>query len=449
MPKQVIIENPILNSPFEEPARHFKFSEEGITNEIVKARRKSAYFIPVPRSRKKSQEGTLFDTEWTEDRIEENDFINQIRSRLSLWKTQGRPGINRTSARLLEYWTRPEREHRLFFCQVEALETIIYITEAAAKQGDRWIENRLREENEKSNPLLYRIAFKMATGSGKTVVMAMLIAWQALNKFTNPQDARFSDAFLVATPGITIRDRLRVLLPNDPENYYRKHDILPPEMQQELCQAKIVITNFHQLKPRERIAAGKLTKEILTKGGPSPFTETLDQMVRRVCRSLGNKKNIVVINDEAHHCYRRRPEEDDEQKLKGDERREAEKRDEEARIWISGLEAIKDKIGVRSIYDLSATPFFLRGSGFSEGTLFPWVVSDFSLIDAIESGIVKVPRVPVSDDSMTGEMPTYRDLWTRIREGLPKKGRGTQEYAGEPKLPSELEGALHSLYSNY
>lgn len=449
MAKQVIIENPVINSPYEEPKRHFRFSDEGITNEIVESRRGSAYFIPVPRSRKRSQAGTLFDTEWTEDRIEENEFINQVRSRVSLWRSRGRPGISRTTARLLDHWMRPDREDRLFFCQIEALETIIYVTEAAAKQGDRWIENRLREENEKSNPLLYRVAFKMATGSGKTVVMAMLIAWQALNKFENPQDTRFADAFLVVTPGITIRDRLRVLLPNDPGNYYRKFDILPSDLLQELCKTKIVITNFHQMKPRERISAGKLTKSILVQEGPSPFTETPDQMVRRVCRGLGNKRNIAVISDEAHHCYRRRPEDADWPKLKGDERREAEKRDEEARIWISGLEAIKGKVGIRSIYDLSATPFFLRGSGFSEGTLFPWVISDFSLVDAIESGIVKVPRVPVADDSMVGEMPTYRELWTRIRDELPKKGRGTQEYVGEPKLPAELEGALYSLYGNY
>src|SRR5207249_3174052 len=156
----------------------------------------------------------------------------------------------------------------------------------------------------------------------------------------------------------------------------------------------------------------------------------------------------IVINDEAHHCYRRKPD-DDGEKLTGDERREAEKRDEEARVWISGIEAVKAKIGVKTIYDLSATPFFLRGSGWPEGTLFPWVVSDFSLIDAIEAGIVKVPRVPVADDSMQGEQPTYRDLWLHVREHLPKKGRAADAVSGEPKLPAALQGALHSLYSNY
>jgi type III restriction enzyme len=448
--KQVVIENPVLNSPFEEPKRHFRFTEDGITDEIVEARRISQYFVPIPRPKKKSPRQLSFETEWTADRVEENKDINRIRERVALWRLGGYVGITKTTARLLEYWKRADREHKLFFCQIEALETALWITEVAPRFGEAWVENFLREKNAQSNPMLYRIAFKMATGSGKTVVMAMLIAWQALNKIANSQDARFSDAFLIVTPGITIKDRLRVLLPNDPQNYYKQHDIVPPDLLPELDKAKFVITNFHAFKMRERVAAGKLTRQLLKqKNGNNPFTETPDQMVRRVCRELGSKKNILVINDEAHHCYRRKPGGALEEELKGDERREAEQREEEARIWISGIEAVKAKIGVKVVYDLSATPFFLRGSGYSEGTLFPWVVSDFSLIDAIESGIVKVPRVPVADDSMVGEQPTYRDLWLRIREHLPKKGRKTEELSTDPSLPVELEGAIQSLYSNY
>jgi type III restriction enzyme len=178
-------------------------------------------------------------------------------------------------------------------------------------------------------------------------------------------------------------------------------------------------------------------------------------MVRRVCRELGNKRNVVIINDEAHHCYRRKPEAQGEkapettEKLTADDKKEAKQREEEARVWISGPEAVKHKLGVRVVYDLSATPFFLRGSGYSEGTLFPWVVSDFSLIDAIESGIVKVPRVPVADDAMTSEQPVYRDLWVHVRDDLPKKGRSAASVGEEPKPPVELSGALYSLYGNY
>jgi type III restriction enzyme len=446
---QVVIDNPVINSPFDEPIRHFRFTDEGITNQIVEARRVSQYFVPIAKPKKKGSKQLQFDTEWTQDRIEENELVNQIRSRVRLWREGGYVGVTPTTAQLLAYWTAPEREKKLFFCQIEALETVIYIVEVARKYGDAWIENKLREANDTSNPGLPRMAMKMATGSGKTVVMTMLIAWHVLNKLANPQDARFSDTFLIVAPGITIRDRLRVLLPNDPQNYYRQRDIVSSELLEQLGQAKILITNYHAFLPREKLAAGKLTKAILANGESSEFTETPDQMVRRVCRELGNsKRNIIVINDEAHHCYRRKPD-GEEVKLTGDDRKEAEERDKAARVWISGIEAVKAKIGVKAIYDLSATPFFLRGSGWPEATLFPWVVSDFSLIDAIEAGIVKVPRVPVADDSMTGDQPTYRDLWLRIREHLPKQGRKTDAVSGEPKLPAELQGALHSLYSNY
>ncbi|MEK7760117.1 MAG: DEAD/DEAH box helicase family protein, partial [Nitrospirota bacterium] len=432
----------------DEPTRHFRFTDEGITNEEVDGRRTSSYFVPIAKPKKKGAQQLQFDTEWTQDRIEENKLVNDIRRRVALWRKGGYVGVTPTTARLIAYWTDPTREKKLFFCQNEALETVIYIAEVAKKYGDAWIENTIREANDTSNPGLPRVAFKMATGSGKTVVMAMLIAWHTLNKRANPQDARFSDTFLIVTPGITIRDRLRVLLPNDPENYYRQRDIVPTQLQGELGQAKIIITNYHAFQLREKVATGKITKSILADGQPSPFTETPDQMVRRVCRELSTKKNIIVLNDEAHHCYRRKPDGEDET-LTGDDRIEAKQRDEEARVWISGIESVKAKIGVKAIYDLSATPFFLRGSGYPEGTLFPWVVSDFSLIDAIEAGIVKVPRVPVADDSMTGGQPTYRDLWFRIREHLPKKGRKTDEVSGAPKLPVELQGALLSLYGNY
>ena len=447
---QVVIENPILNSPYKEPSRHFKFSDDGITNEEVESRRISTYFVPIARPRKKAGGKQLaLDTGWTQDRVEENKFINRIRERVSKWRKGNYAGITNTTRQLLEYWTNPDRERKLFFCQIEAMETAIYLAEVANKYGDNWIENSIRDLNEVNNPGLYRIAFKMATGSGKTVVMAMLIAWHVLNKLADQQNAKFTDSFLIVTPGITIRDRLRVLYPNDPQNYYQQRDILPLSQMDDLGRAKIIITNFHTFKSKELIKTGRLNKIILANGQTSALTETPDQMVRRVCREFGSKKNIIVINDEAHHCYRHKVE-TEEEKLTGDDRKEAEQREEEARVWISGLEAVKNKIGIKCIYDLSATPFFLRGSGYSEGTLFPWVVSDFSLIDAIESGIVKVPRVPISDDAMQGEMPVYRDIWLRIREHLPKRSRSyTDEATVEPKLPMELEGALNSLYGNY
>ena len=451
--RQVVIENPVINSPFREPERHFRFDDWGITNEIVEKRRQSEYFIPIPKS-STSQPHLDFGEGWTGDRARENRFINAVRGRVSLWRGRGYPDITPVTRRLLEYWKDPEREKKFFFCQIEAIETAIYITEVAHKVGDNWIRNELLRVKEMANPLLFRIAFKMATGSGKTVVMAMLIAWHTLNKLANPQDGRFSDAFLIVTPGITIRDRLRVLLPNDPENYYAERDILPPDSPNDFGQAKIVIINFHRFLHRTKEKMGKVAKGVL-QPDPDAFTETPGQMVKRVLRELGNKRNIIVLNDEAHHCYRRKP--DDPINLKGDELNEAKRRDKAAGVWISGLEAVEEKVGIKVVYDLSATPFFLKGGGYSnmtaegerttEGILFPWVVSDFSLIDAIESGIVKVPRVPVSDNAMSADQPVYRELWSRIKDKLPKKSQvGVNE---PPKLPVELQGALESLYGNY
>jgi hypothetical protein len=209
---QVVIENPIINSPFDEPTRHFRFTDDGITDEIIDSRRTSSYFVPIAKPKKKGSKQLLFDTEWTQDRIEPNKLVNDIRRRVALWRQGGYVGVTPTTARLIAYWTDPTRERKLFFCQNEALETAIYIAEVAKKYSDAWIENAIREANDTSNPGLPRMAFKMATGSGKTVVMAMLIAWHTLNKRANPQDARFSDTFLIVTPGITIRDRLRDVL---------------------------------------------------------------------------------------------------------------------------------------------------------------------------------------------------------------------------------------------
>ncbi len=455
MSATTVIENPVINSPFYEPTCHFKFDETGITNEIAEGRRLSSYFIPIAQAQRKTAQLSLLD-EWTSERIEENRFINEVRTEVATWRAMGRPGITKITKRLLEYWENPERERKLFFAQREVLETIVYLTESATKASRQYFLNQLHFAQGDCNPELFRIAFKMATGSGKTVVMAMLIAWHSLNKVANTQDSRFSDAFLLVAPGITIRDRLRVLLPSDDENYYQKMDLVPVEYFSDLGKAKIVITNFHSFKLKEKISAGKLTKSILQTGDDTSgaFTETPDQMVRRVCRELGNKKNIIVINDEAHHCYQNKPDPDaNAVKLKGEEKKEAEQRSEEARVWINGIKAVKAKLGVKVVYDLSATPFFLSGSGYAEGTLFPWVVSDFSLIDAIECGIVKVPRVPVSDDSgqSTDDLPTYRNFYPLIREALPKKSRKADDVSegADPKLPMLLEGALRSLYSNY
>ncbi len=444
------IENPVINSPFVEPAQHFVTTADGkVTGEIAARRRPSEFFVPVARPKKLSAQMTM-DAFGGPSRQQPNEIVNEIRQAVGRWRLQDYPHITSTTRDLLQHWRDDDRERKLFFCQLEAAETAIYLTEAAEKLGDTKALNVIRSENAALNGGLPRFAFKMATGSGKTVLMAMLIAWQALNKAANAQDRRFSDRFLVVTPGITIRDRLRVLLPNDPGNYYRSLFLVTPEQLDRLQAATVLITNFHSFLRREKIEAASLTKKVLAGGEDDDrFRETPAEMVRRVCRVFGNAKNIVVLNDEAHHCYVPAPKDEGEGVLDPDERPLARKDQEDARVWLSGLQAVRDKLGVRAVYDLSATPFFLKGSGYPEGTLFPWVVSDFGLMDAIESGIVKIPRVPVSDDSMTGEGPMYRDLWLRVRDALPRKGIKDTPVDGQPIIPKELEGALRSLYDDY
>ncbi len=455
------IENPILNSPFDPPSRHFAFDADGITDEVVEGRRRSTHLTPIPpvKRARKAQAEIEYVGEGTE-RVVENAFINQVRDRVDRWRQMGYPNVTVTSRRLLEHWTAEGREKRFFFCQVEALETVIYLAEAAHKDtGGSFLQEELRRYATEHNPGLYRIALKMATGTGKTVVMAMLIAWQTLNKAANPQDGRFTDAFLLVCPGITIRDRLRVLIPSEADNYYDERDVVPPELRSRLGRATVVITNFHSFLAREKVKAAATTKRLLTRGRvdrAGVFTETPDQVVLRVCREFRAKRSIVVINDEAHHCYRPKavPAETPLETLTRDQKDEAKAREREARVWADGLTAVHAKLGVKTVYDLSATPFFLAGSGWPEGTLFPWVVSDFGLVDAIEAGLVKVPRVPVDDDAApvrSGDAtPAYRNLWERIRPELPasKAAKDLAEPV-EPQLPPALEGALLSLYRDY
>ena len=289
--------------------------------------------------------------------------------------------------------------------------------------------------------------------------MAMLIAWQTVNAVRSPNSKTFSRGFLIVAPGITIKDRLRVLLPNDPESYYRHRDSVPPDMLADLDRAKIVITNYHAFKLRERIEIAKGTREAIegweAKQDPTKRMQTLEtegQMLSRVMPDLMGLKNVVVLNDEAHHCYRERVRDRVDEDLKGEEKAEAEENNEAARMWITGLETVKRKLGVTLVYDLSATPFFLRGSGYIEGTLFPWTRGDFSLMDAIECGIVKLPRVPVADNVPGGDTPKFRDLWEQLKASprkLPKKGRTAGKAYDPLELPVLLISALEALYGHY
>ena len=445
------MKSPIINSPYTEPTRHFKPDERGISDEILEFRRPSSFYMPVPRACKRDRqlELNLAEGAYSEELQQENEFINKVRTVVGEWRKKEYPGITKTSRDLLYYWKDENRENKLFFCQIEALETLIYINEVAEKSGETWILNDLRKVNNEANPGLYRLAFKMATGSGKTVVMAMIIAYHTLNKICYPQDTRFTDAFTIITPGITIRDRLNVLLPNDPKNYYLQRDIVSYADFDLLQQAVVFITNFHQLSLRENqrfemgstLKATGLVKDEVAKESPNA-------MVNRAFKSLLTKARVLVINDEAHHCYREKP---SEEKLVGEDRKEADENNKAARVWVNGLEALSNKMNVNAVIDLSATPYFLNGSGYTEGTMFPWTVYDFSLLDALECGVVKIPRLPVESDTIAhGDVPEFRNLWDYIGENLPKKGRKTGDYdLSTIVLPTKLQEALESLYGNY
>ncbi len=458
--------HPILNSPYDYPARHWELDGAGQpTQQVVESRRRADFITPIPKPKKqaggKTQTSLVFDEgkglSTEAQQYDHTAIINAVRQHVDQWRALPHPNdwrVTPETARLLQHW----RHHKFasirpFFCQVEAVETAIWLTEVApqlGKTGERFLE-RLDSANSEANPGLMRLALKLATGAGKTTVMAMLIAWQTVNAVRRPQSRRFTRGFLVVTPGITIKDRLRVLQPNDPDSYYASRELVPNDLLDDINRAKIVITNFHAFKLRERVELSKGGRSLLQgRGGEALNTqETEGQMLQRVMPDLMGMKNIVVLNDEAHHCYREKPETDEDEDLKGDERKEAEKNNEAARLWISGLEAVNRKLGVARVIDLSATPFFLRGSGYAEGTLFPWTMSDFSLMDAIECGIVKLPRVPIADNIPGNEMPMFRNLWEHIRAKMPKKGRGKADSLNPLALPPQLQTALEALYGHY
>ena len=458
-------ERPVLNSPYAYPKRHWELDESGQpTQRIIQSRRPAEFITPIPKPKKqkgsKTQAEIIFDEgkglSTEKQQYEHTAIINAVRQQVDQWRKLQDPNqwqVTPETARLLQHW----RHHRFtgirpFFCQVEALETAIWLIEVApqaGRVGKRFLEH-LTNTNHEANPGLSRLALKLATGAGKTTVMAMLIAWQTINAVRRPQSSRFTRGFLVVTPGITIRDRLRVLQPNDPDSYYQSRELVPSDMLPDLEKAKIVITNFHAFKRRERLPLSKGGRSLLRgRGEPLKTLETEGQMLQRVMPELMGVRKVLVLNDEAHHCYREKPGEKEEGTLKGDDRKEAEKNREAARLWISGLETVGKKLGINRVIDLSATPFFLRGSGYVEGTLFHWTMNDFSLMDAIECGIVKLPRVPVADNIPGGDTPKFRNLWEHIRARMPRKGRGKAKSLDPLSLPVELQTALEALYGHY
>ena len=429
----------IICSPFEEPGRHFKFDEKHrrATDEICPKRRKSYYYIKPSSSASQQQSDMLAGEQ------HEHGLINSARKDVAEWRREEAPsGVTRTTQRLLLHWRDRTRSPRLFFCQIEALETAIYINEVEVRKRKSAIEGEslaevLEATRKDEMTSLLRVAFKMATGTGKTLVMGMLIAYHYLNRRATPRDKRFAESFLVVAPNLTIKDRLEVLKPNSKDNYYEQHNLVPSGMREEMRRARVEVINYHTLRHKDRGDGSALVRQKAgTRGGT--FREDDAAMVRRVCG--GRRGEILVLNDEAHHCYRHK-----EKYAEGGSKMDKEERDERerAQIWLRGLEAVQKERGVRLVYDLSATPMYLSGSGKTAGLIFPWVVSDFSLTEAIESGIVKVPRVPLSSDNPDDN---YCYFWDKIRSDLPTR---STERRGDEVFPARLEIPLLVLFGKY
>lgn len=382
------IDQLIICSPYEEPREHWHYIPETQLFERHPGRRESGYWRASTKTARNFEDPGEF---------REIELVNKIRPRVARWRENGYPNITGVTRKLLEFWKdSSQRQNRLFWCQLEAVETAVWLTEAspAEKQGIEIPADGSGWE---------RQCFKLATGTGKTVVMGMMIAWHALNKIANPKDPRFSKNILIIAPGITVRDRLQVLKPESSENFYQAFQLVDNSMWQELLQARIIVTNWHALAPLNENYGPKVVKK-----GP----ESNEAFFRRALPELGNATNILVINDEAHHCHR-----------PGVEDEEDKEEEEKATIWISGIDRIHAARGVVKAFDLSATPFKPTGKNLQGEQLFPWIVSDFGLNDAIESGLVKTPKVAVRDDSNVG--PDLRSklfhIYPEVRDDLNRR----------------------------
>jgi type III restriction enzyme len=459
------VQSPIINKPFEEPTQYWDWDEVRVLDKVP-GRRKAGYY---------------FRSDGQMDLFSEKNYIpltlvNLLRDDVKRWRESGYRGATQTTKELFDWWFIRERERQFFFCQREAVETIVYLVEMrfpgrsratgfsnfkltdddllSLLNGDAPTfhtpsKNALGEvstddivpcliDPSPSFPLnLTRIGCKMATGSGKTVVMALLLAWAFCNHARNPLSAQFPGAALIVAPNLTVKERLQVLRPDMAGNYFELFGIVPSHLMPALQSGKVLVTNWHKFAPQDGSIEGGKSYKVVDKGDEMP-----NDFARRVLGDLYDRMPLLVMNDEGHHCWRPAP-------VYESEIRDAEIKAEreEARMWLEGLDKINNgrtdgKAGVGLCVDLSATPFYISGSGHPEGRPFPWLVSDFGLTDAIESGIVKVPRVPVQDATGAPE-PKYFQLWKTI-QAQHKAHAGARKMKPE-EIYEATEGALLQL----
>ena len=478
-------DNPVLNNPYEEPKYYYDTDLSGNIdyNKVINGRRPFGYDVNIVPNKRGGQ--TIFSQGDFASSDPNAEFINTIREEVKKWRLDGYPRASRITKELLDYWfNNKERQSnlRLFFCQREAVETAVWLNEIAERDPNtgNYILNLLGERrhtvSEDDANVLPRTAFKMATGTGKTVVMAMLILYNYLNKRANPMDTHYADHFLLCAPGITIRDRLGVLQLDfsqrsnnfERTDYYHQRGLIPPQFEKELggLNSSITIVNYQQFLPRvfsgkhaspldgkQKWVDGKLVQQ--------KDKEDYSVMLNRILEKGVKGKRVVIINDEAHHCYLPK---DIKEKLNDDEKSEMKSENENARVWYEGLRQMK-LLGykIQHVYDLSATPYYLKGSGYKEYSLYPWVVSDFGLVDAIESGLVKIPFLPAYDNTTDLEEPKLRNIYEFVKDKLPKRGMKAQKKkdkeekvdpqntiaAQAPNLPTLLNTALEQFVKDY
>ena len=410
------IDKLIINSPYEEPAKHWHYDRQKRLFDLVEGRRSAGYVVASGDSKAFDDPGMF----------KEIPLVNQIRSRVNAWRNAGYPGVTGITKRLLNYWNDPEEfvRRRFFFCQMEAAETLIWLAEAD-------VSEKIGLQIPSAGGMFDRLCAKMATGSGKTVVMAMVIAWHILNKVTYRQDTRFSKNILVVAPGLTVKNRLAVLKPTHTENYYEIFQVVPPPLLEKLRRGRIVVRNWHALnwETEEQIAK----KQGVDKRG----VKSDKAYVREVLGQMATVQNILVINDEAHHAWRVTPDAN----MRGIDRNAR----EEATKWVGGLDRIHRTCGILNCYDFSATPFTPSGNQSREESLFDWIISDFGLNDAIESGLVKTPRIVIHDDALP-DAKTYKSRLYHIyndpdvRDDLNRKRAKPEE-----PLPDLVMNGYHLL----
>ena len=459
-------DNPILNNPYGEPTLHYATNPEGELDyeDVVEGRRLFTGTVQTIPVRQKEQRALLEANQLAAASHGEH-LVNVLRREVRTWREGGYQNTTRVTRELLHFWFKNEERdftQSLFFAQQEAIEVAIFLNEIADRSnaGQRIVSDLEIAQSQTGN--LPRVGFKMATGTGKTVVMGALIVYHFFNRLEYRNDTRFADNFLLVAPGITIRDRLAALRVDhrtgiEAADYYHARFLVPPTWRREMQQlnAKLVIVNYQALQPRtlQGNKRSPFDGKIGRDGRKAEAKEDIAHVLRRILGKFKTDSRLLVINDEAHHCYL--PKQDD----RTAEGEDAKKENERAAVWFTGLREITQRFKVRSVYDLSATPYYLTGSGHEPYTLFEWVVSDFGLIEAIESGLVKIPFLPESDDTQAIEMPVLRDLYRHVKTELPKAGQkhqrakakaeGKEPKEEPPRIPDKVKAAFKQFYQHY